>query len=390
MILASIKFAEDNKQKDEWSFEELSLQQINLLVGRNSTGKTRVLNIIGNLANLLSGKLKNVFKSGLFDVAFKHESKTYTYQLWYEAYAIEKEELHIDGVKKLHRGGGGMGWVYSEDIHQQLKFRVPVQEVAVVAKRDAIQHPFLEPLHAWGDTTRHFYFGTPLGKENFGLSVKGMAVELDDRNTSSIIPIFVHGQKEFEKAFLSAVIEDMAAVDYQLEDIVVARPTSVVVAGPASADVGALQVKEKDIPTLVDQISISQGMFRTLSLIIQVNYGIMKKRAECILVDDIGEGLDFERSCALIDLLRRKVQGTAVQLIMSTNDRFVMNRVPLEEWCLLKREGGVVRVRNSRNSKAAFDRFKITGLNNFDFFATDFIERLESNGQNGNLRRGAD
>jgi hypothetical protein len=71
---------------------------------------------------------------------------------------------------------------------------------------------------------------------------------------------------------------------------------------------------------------------------------------------------------------------------MSTNDRFVMNKVPLEEWCLLQRNGNHVRVRNYQNSKAAFDRFKVTGLNNFDFLATDFIEKVGANGKNGNLR----
>ena len=59
---------------------------------------------------------------------------------------------------------------------------------------------------------------------------------------------------------------------------------------------------------------------------------------------------------------------------MSTNDRFVINRVPLEEWCLLRREGHHVRVFNYDNSKAAYERFKLTGLNNFDLLRTNYIE----------------
>jgi len=57
---------------------------------------------------------------------------------------------------------------------------------------------------------------------------------------------------------------------------------------------------------------------------------------------------------------------------MSTNDRFVMNNVPLEEWCVLQRRGSVVRVLNYTNSKELFDEFKFTGLSNFDFLAMDF------------------
>jgi predicted ATPase len=145
---------------------------------------------------------------------------------------------------------------------------------------------------------------------------------------------------------------------------------------PPPGEPVSLAIKEKDLPGAVEQHTVSQGMFRALSLIIQLNFGLMSRRAACILVDDIGEGLDFERSCAIIDLLRRKARDSAVQLIMSTNDRFVMNKVPLEEWCLLQRTGNKVCVRNYRNSKEAFDRFKVTGLNNFDFLATDFIDKV--------------
>jgi hypothetical protein len=35
-------------------------------------------------------------------------------------------------------------------------------------------------------------------------------------------------------------------------------------------------------------------------------------------------------------------------------------------------------VRNYQNSKDIFDMFKISGMNNFDFFATDFINENPS------------
>src|SRR5439155_13458213 len=110
-----------------------------------------------------------------------------------------------------------------------------------------------------------------------------------------------------------------------------------------------------------DQVSMSQGMFRAFSVITQLNYCVMSGTSACILVDDIGEGLDYDRSCQLIDLLREKCYQSSVQLIMSTNDRFVMNKVPLEEWCYLIRRGNRVRVLNYKNCREAFERFKVTG-----------------------------
>ena len=91
------------------------------------------------------------------------------------------------------------------------------------------------------------------------------------------------------------------------------------------------------------------------------------------MIDDIGEGLDFERSWRLIDLLRRKAEDTSIQLVLLTNDRFVMNHVPLDEWSVLQRQGGHVRVRNCENSRDVFEEFKFTGLSNFSFLEMDFV-----------------
>ena len=84
--------------------------------------------------------------------------------------------------------------------------------------------------------------------------------------------------------------------------------------------------------------------------------------------------IDFERSAALIKILIEKAKRSSVQLIMTTNDRFVMNNVDLEYWCVVERLQRGCKIHNYRNSKEAFDEFELTGLSNFDFFAGDFLE----------------
>ncbi|NJO94621.1 MAG: ATP-binding protein [Hydrococcus sp. RM1_1_31] len=133
-----------------------------------------------------------------------------------------------------------------------------------------------------------------------------------------------------------------------------------------------LYVKEHDLAEMTEQIYMSQGMFRALSLIIQINYLLLAGKPSCILIDDIGEGLDFERSSALIQLLIRKAETGIVQLIMTTNDRFIMNGVPLDYWSVIERKPGLAKLHNTSNSKQIFEDFKFTGLNNFDFFSTQF------------------
>ena len=113
-------------------------------------------------------------------------------------------------------------------------------------------------------------------------------------------------------------------------------------------------------------------MFRALSLLIQLNYSLLSKETSCILIDDIGEGLDFERSKALIDLIIKKVEGSNVQLIMTTNDRFTMNKVPLKYWSVIERVPKKSIFYNYHNSKEIFEEFDDLGFNNFDFLSSKF------------------
>jgi hypothetical protein len=120
-------------------------------------------------------------------------------------------------------------------------------------------------------------------------------------------------------------------------------------------------------------------MFRALSLIIHYNYYELTEKNLNIAIDDIGEGLDYEKSTSLIKLLIEKTKNTEIQLIMSSNDKFVMNNTNLEYWQAITRKGGKVKMHNKFNSKDSFDEFKFTGLNNFDFFTTEFYKSEDNN-----------
>jgi hypothetical protein len=136
-----------------------------------------------------------------------------------------------------------------------------------------------------------------------------------------------------------------------------------------------IYIVEKGRTAMIFQPEMSQGMFRALSLLIQIRYNIRKKISTTVLVDDIGEGLDFERSSGIIKVIVDTAEENEIQFVMSTNDRFVMNGVPLKYWQVIKRNGGECVIYNYGNSKDVFDEFEFTGLSNFSFLSTDFISQ---------------
>ena len=196
--------------------------------------------------------------------------------------------------------------------------------------------------------------------------------EADFKDNDNVVEIFIRGKKKFGDEFINAIIDDMSNISYNINNIKVDNLTFF------PLPVFGLSVKENDIEGVTDQVEMSQGMFRALSLLIQLNYSLLNKIPNCILIDDIGEGLDFDRSKSLVDLIIDKIQYSSTQVIMTTNDRFIMNKIPLEYWSVIHRIPKKSIFYNYTNSKEIFEDFKYTGLSNFNFLSNEYYIGYEN------------
>lgn len=376
MFLKSIEYAQYEGTVRCWKLEGCTFGNINLIVGKNSTGKSRTLNVVNGLANLLSGERKLQYISGNYRAIFEDNRQEINYILRYENSSVIEEKLCIDNQSKLKRGEAGIGSIYYSKKNETIDFQTPPNELAAVARRDSIQHPFLEDLYKWGKYVRHYSFATDLGKGAFAVLKKDKEKAdnqvLNPKDTNMVIAMFLEGKKKHPGNFVNAIIRDMKSIGYEIDDIGTHTPESVVMESSLPTEPVVLYVKEKELECRTDQIDMSQGMFRALSLIIQINYSLATSIPSCILIDDIGEGLDYERSSALVKVLIERAENSSVQLIMATNDRFIMNNVPLEYWLVIQRIGNVCMIHNQRNAPQLFEDFKLTGLNNFDFFSSQY------------------
>jgi energy-coupling factor transporter ATP-binding protein EcfA2 len=373
MRLVSIKFIEFEGSPQEWRLDDFTLGERNLLVGKNASGKTRTLNIINALALHFAGIYPPKL-SAKYEVVFKDDVNTYVYKLHYEDESVLSESFSKNDETLMRRNEDGTGEIWAEQVDDGkfIDFQVSVDEIAVVGKRDKIQHSFLEVLIDWGDSLRYFLFGSTMGKDRLTILSEKAVKKLNERDPNNIGPMYRLAAEELGDTFTSVVINDMNSIGYNLESLSLMAPVSFKPKDEMSKVIVGFSAKESELNGFTDQLSMSQGMFRALAIIIHTTYLQMIRKPSCILIDDIGEGLDFERSCKLIDVIRQKSIDSNIQIVLSTNDRFVMNNVPLEEWAVIKRTGSVVNVVNSINSKEIFEEFKFTGLSNFSFLEMDF------------------
>lgn len=375
MKLISISYIREQNRPNAWilkgdpsSESPLYLNDINLIIGKNASGKSNTIEAIRNLADLLCGDqtLRNIDrKTASYNVVFENGQKHYNYILSYVDGEVTDERLFIDEVLRLDRNSGKM---YYEKLNQNIDFKTDASVLAAT-RRDSEQQTYLEDLYQWGKSTSAYYFGTHMGRN---LLIRDIQTLLKDANfnpreTDKVSGLFAWAMHT-TPSIKQKVIDDMERVGYYLENI----SASLVKHFTVSAY--GLSAKERGLNEATEQLEMSQGMFRALSLLIQLNYSLESNIPSCILIDDIGEGLDFERSKELITLIMEKTKDSSIQVIMSSNDRNVMNIVPLKYWHIIWRSDNTSILYNYRNSQKIFDDYRYLGLNNFEFFSTQFFK----------------
>ena len=374
MILKALKYK--SSWLGDWSIvsgttndEFVAFENINLIVGRNASGKTRVIKALRRISDLVGIDLQQTFfkeEETSFELKLEDKEDSIEYKFSHNESNIICETLIINGEEKIDREKGK---IFYESIQQTLDFKF-ADDVLAVTRVDSIQHPFLKGINDWGKNLSHYSFGGTMGKDyrvKWSINDDENKPKLSFKDSNTIREVYAEGNAIFKEKFKENIVKDMESIEYFFDDISVEKINH--------SQSYILKVQESDLPNETYFESMSQGMARTFSLIVQLNYSLMAKIPSCILIDDIGEGLDYDRSKKLIELIIEKAEGSNIQVFMTTNDRFVMNSVPLKYWSVIHRESNKSVFYNYQNSKQTFDDFAFTGLNNFDFFATEFYRQ---------------
>jgi predicted ATP-dependent endonuclease of OLD family len=368
MQLESLKYNRLKGKSKEWFLEGRDGQpvrfgNINLIVGKNSAGKTQTLAVIREMAGLLSGhpQLSELRYAGAsYDVSFRDGKDVYRYILEYEDKTAVNEALLVNGHEKVKRANKQL---YSEISGNWEPVDIEDNKL-IVSLHDATRFPYLEKLYQWGLTLKNTAFSNQIEKNYLinDLSLLDTDFPSELKDSALLLYVFKKGVKLFGQAFTDRIISDMNKLGHDVLSIDIQK-----------IEQGyALCLQEKELDDVTDQLEMSQGMFRALSFLINLNFARMNHLPVCILIDDLGEGLDFNRSEKLPDLLSNELSDSNIQLFITTNDRNIMNKFPLKCWSVIKRINKKTIFYNYYNSQNIFDEFDYTGLNNFDFLETDF------------------
>lgn len=347
-----------------WQLSDLQINNLNLIVAKNATGKSRTLLTLDALIKMITQR-KNLNWGSRWEIEFiNHQNKKITFNFatqYKEEGFVSHEEIKIDGVRVLFRRHK-QGIVELKNFVTQKTDTIypPNNKLTLHVNRDVRKYPYLEDICNWAEQCYGFKFGniSPYSKLN--------EQEYDLLTAVEDIPNLF---KALKKESIVKIIADVNSLGYNITDISLHD----------NLEYSVLFVKEKDLLKALPHNKLSQGMFRTLAILVYVEYLLSRKKPSMIIIDDFCEGLDYDRAKKLGSLVFEKCENTDIQLVVTSNDSFLMDTIDIKYWNILQRNGKIITCINQQNSPELFRKFRTTGLSNFDLFSSDFLLQTTAN-----------
>lgn len=352
-----LKFA---YREQGWQMNCAQFAEQILLVGVNASGKSKMIKALAKVCALVSQRTELSTNDNL------NASLVFTMKKGLLQYDFSVADGLVENEKLVYLSDGYAEKVIIERDKTQSKLldeiiNPPFNKLVVNVRRDTQLYPEMEQLQVWAENIFGFSFNETdmYGDSRNGSWFYGYKNRLND----IVLDMEKHDGAKEE---FYATLRD---IDYNITEIKVL----------AFGSEKMVYIKEAGLKYPLFAINMSKGMFRAIYVIAYLLYFKRNKLGQpaMLLVDDLCEGLDYNRSTKLGKLCYTLCGELGIQLMASSNDSFLMDVVDLQYWNILHREGSKVEVINAASNAELFDHFESTGLTNFDLFSSDFIARYK-------------
>jgi len=329
------------------------LNLTSLLVGKNAAGKTRTINALQNVTRFM--QMNSIvfgstdgFKTKMTFVNSQDENWSMEYSFEIDKSEVKAEKLKVNGLTLINRKDE-KAFFMGEPINP------PIKKLVVQIRRDREAYPEIEALMGWAEGV------IVVSCSN----INPLTVILG--STSNVVnPIpFSSLVDSMDNSMKKKVFEKAKRLGYEIMDINTVQ---------TGTEIQLVSVKERNVKHDIMDFLLSSGMIRVLYLLCFLEFLKHGKKASLLLIDDLGEGLDYQRATLLGKEIFEVCENEGLQMIASSNDSFLMDVVEISKWQILRRKNSKLSVLNQANSPELFNYFRMTGLSNFDLFSSDFID----------------
>ena len=157
MTLLTISYSEFEGEDRQWKFAPVDIDpNAMLIVGTNTTGKSRFLSILRSLTQSIAAL--RVPSDGKFLVTVKLKSGIFKYELIVSKQAVIKEYLMLNEQLLLDRSKGLPTMLKFEKQGEAIESQFQDNVLAVASRQDSFQHPWFIEFADWAKKTAYYSF----------------------------------------------------------------------------------------------------------------------------------------------------------------------------------------------------------------------------------------
>ncbi|QYS90852.1 ATP-binding protein [Flavobacterium covae] len=159
MKIKKISYVDSN-----WELENINLGPVNLIIGKNSTGKSRTLQTIDLLVKMITQK-RDLNWGGHWNVTFENHKKefiNYQFSTGAQNRGVTFEKMLVDNNLVLTRNKKYKKNIKIKNFINKGQFDYiypPDNKLIIHTNRDIKKYPFLEDIVNWADQSYGFKFG---------------------------------------------------------------------------------------------------------------------------------------------------------------------------------------------------------------------------------------
>lgn len=351
MLLTSFKYRSQN-----WILDGLTFGESNLIVGKNSSGKSKALEALSSVISIISQRSQIDAQSNLETEISLMDSNDN--QIIYSFGLCDKE---VSSEKLLFNGRIIINRSDSEAVMDGERVYPPRDMLLIHVRRDLQKYPIIEELINWSEE-----------------AVIRSFIHNENPNHDELYEIIARFTPEM-KNHLVKMANQVGFPISQIDTFDNLANRIVDITLPYTTELKLVLIREEGVESMLFLRDLSSGMYRTILLLILIEQLINLDHPALIAIDDLGEGLDYSRATQVGRLLFDICREKKIQIVATSNEEFMMNIVDISNWNILVRKGDHVKSITSNLCPEYFEEFKFSGLDNFDFFTSDFLSRISSN-----------
>jgi predicted ATPase len=365
MKIQKFKFS---NHKQNWHIEEVSFNELNLLVGASGVGKTRILRSLDLVCHVAKGNINSELDDLEWAMNFSHLGKDYKWELKSapsEENLLKKSDQPEIVYEKLVR--------YDNDAEIEIilrttsasklnskdlpKLKRTESAITLLSEEDSLI-PVGQAFNRliFNETPQEAIITFPMKSDemaNFLFAENFIPLSIEQIEAVANAPVILKAlllQRSFPDIF-DELKDYYTDIFPNVEDIRV---------GFDGNGVGLklyFEIKEAGVEAWIPQILISSGMFRTLNYLVDI---ISAPTGSVILIDEFENSLGINCMPQLTNFILEK--SVDQQFILTSHHPYIINHIDWKTWQIVIRKGNRIRVRKATdipelNTASSLDKF---------------------------------